>query len=165
MSEGFSVDEVDPAQDDEHVTTAPKLPLANQPQPDMGSSNAVCSPFALSIPPAVAAKVATGNYKLILEPLVSSDPSIPLTFVYTAVPIPQCMPTVPSTPVIFENLGNVASASKSDQESDGTETDDHDNLKPDTPTIETTNQSSSTKKRGVGSSHKGGTLKSYCNGL
>ena len=159
MSEGFSVDDVDPAQDDEFVSTASKLPLENKPQQHMGSSNTVCSPFALSIPPALAAKVATGNYKLILEPLVSSDPSIPLTFVYTAVPTPQCMPTVPSTPVVCENLGNVASASKSDQESDGTVTDD--NLKADTPTIKTPNQSSSTKKRGVGSSHKGGTMKSY----
>ena len=55
MSEGFSVDDVDPAQDDEFVSTASKLPLENKPQQHMGSSNTVCSPFALSIPPALAA--------------------------------------------------------------------------------------------------------------
>ena len=66
--------------------------------PETSGGTDIITPFALAIPPALAAKVASGKYKLILEPVTSSNCSAPLSFVYKAVPLTEPTPEAPAIP-------------------------------------------------------------------
>ena len=80
------------------VQISSNLEVFNSPPEHVGTSTGtpIVNPFALTIPPALAAKVATGLFSLILEPLVSSDPSAPLSFAYRAVPVTPAQQQTPS---------------------------------------------------------------------
>ena len=96
------------------------------------------SGLGVVIPPEVAAQIATGGFNLMLEPVTPAVEGEPSRFTIKAVPI------VPANPV----NNNDISASGSEQGSQDSGSDQ-----------ETT--SGRAKKKGLGSAHKGGTVRKY----
>jgi len=147
MGEDFEDENSSPS-----VQISSNLEVFNSPPEHVGTSTGtpIVNPFALTIPPALAAKVATGLFSLILEPLVSSDPSAPISFAYRAVPVTPAQQQTPSQ-TRFSQTPTDVSQIPTDVHS-GSET-------------KTGKQNQDTgpskKPRGMGSSHKSGSVKSY----
>ena len=91
------------------------------------------------IPPEIAAQLAKGGFNLMLEPIQSAVEGEPARFAMKAVPIEQCE-EIPSP----KKSGN-----DSEGESHNSDTED------DTPIRKQ-------QKKGLGSAHKGGTVRKYC---
>ena len=162
MEEDF--EDGDPSPSEQNVAakmniTSSHIPTDLQTQPATGA--AILTPFALTIPPDVAAKMATGLYTLILEPVSSTNSSQPLSFVYKAVPTQNPTPETPAKEQNVQETPNVASDSDFEQEDVETETDTEQNRNKTPAAKATPSAGSSTSKRGLGSSHKAGNLKSY----
>ena len=133
-----------------HVCS-PSLPSDETPHTSTGTD--IISPFALAIPPALAAKVASGKYKLILEPVTSSNSAAPLSFVYKAIPITETITEAPAITPTNVTDNNVQVPTDVPTDTEQTESEEE--------KVQTPVQKTGPTKRGAGSSHKSGNLKSY----
>ena len=113
------------------VTSSSHIPSGQPTQSCTGASTT--NPFALTIPPQVAAKMATGLYTLILEPFASTNPSEPLCFVYKAVPIQSSTPQTPLDQTDDRKEQNVGSESDFQQDAADTDTETDDEIPQNTP--------------------------------
>ena len=79
----------------------------------VSTSESFTSPFSLQIPPQVAAKIASGKFKLILEPIPGDKGEQNLKLVYKAIPvgIQDSSPIQEVSTCETENPGNLGSES------------------------------------------------------
>ena len=155
----FEATESDPLEEtvgSRSVSTTCNIPTGQATQSGTGAS--IVNPFALTILPQVAAKMATGLYTLVLEPLPSTNPTEPLSFVYKAVPIRTSTPQTPSNQGDNQKEQNVGSDSEFQQNSNAADTDTDTETDAEipqtTPANTTPSEQSTTKKRGLGTSYE-----------